>query len=95
MTDMDQRVERLESVSDKIVVILEGEPVLDIDGAKIDTTGGVVKELERHGEALHVIDHKLDGVLAQLPRCWTTTQRISALMVVVVLFVGSLPVWAL
>ena len=89
------RLEKVEGTLGTVVVLLEGEPILDIAGKQTGSTeGGVVRELERHGEALHIIDHKLDGVLAQLPRCWTTTQRISASMVIVVAF-GSISVWVL
>ena len=108
MTDIDQRLGKVESGFERVVVILEGEPVLDIDGTKIDTKGGLVRQGERHAEGLNVMSHqldnnaeelsvmshKLDNILAQLPRCWTRTQRISASMVVVVAL-GSISVWML
>ena len=94
--DMDLRLAKVEGTLDEVVILLEGEPVTDIDGTKIGTEGGMVRQNEQHTEALHIVDHKLDGILAQLPRRWTTTQRISASMVVVVAL-GSIStiVWVL
>ena len=83
MTDnMDQRLEKVEGTLGTVVILIEGKPVLDIDGTKIGTKGGMVRQL--------------DDILAQLPRRWTVTQSISALMVIVVAL-GSVStiVWAL
>ena len=76
MTDnTDQRLERLEGGFDKIVVILDGKPVLDIKGNLTGKEGGLVQQGERHAEALHIIDRKIDGLL---PRRWTLSQRLKA-----------------
>ena len=99
--DLNLRLEKVEGTLETVegtlgtvVVLLEGEPILDIAGNHTGSTeGGVVMELERHTEGLNIMSHQLDNILAQLPRCWTRTQRISASMVVVVAF-GSISVWA-
>ena len=91
MTD-DIRLVEVETKVERIVVILEGEPIRNIDGDITGRKGGLVQQGERHTEGRNVMSHQLDNILAQLPRCWTRTQRISASMVVVVAF-GSLSVW--
>ena len=92
MTD-DLRLVEVETKVERIVVVLEGEPIRNIDGDITGREGGLVRQGERHTEGLNVMSHQLDNILAQLPRCWTRTQRISASMVVVVAF-GSISVWA-
>lgn len=90
MTDhMDQRVERLEGGFDKIVIILEGKPVLDIKGNLTSKEGGLVQQMERNAEALHIIGRKIDGLL---PRRWTRNQIIALSSVVVVFVVGAVPI---
>ncbi len=95
--DLNMRLGKLEGTLSTVVVILEGEPVTDIDGVKIGTDGGLVKQGERHTEGLNVMSHQLDTILAQVqPRRWTRNQLIKMSMVVVVAL-GSIStiVWTL
>ena len=92
MTDnTDQRLGQLEDGYDKIVVILEGEPVYDIKGNLVDTEGGIVLQGTRNAEALHIIDHKLDGLLS---RRWSRNQYLTVFGIAAATLVGSLPIWA-
>ena len=88
----DRRIERLEGTVDRVVVILEGKPVYDIDGLKIDTKGGIVKQGERHEEMLHVVSHQLTTIIDDKRKPWSRTQRIAASGVLVMAF-GSFAMW--
>ncbi len=89
----DQRLTKVEGELSSVRVILEGKPVRDIAGNHIGTEGGLVQQMERNAEALHIIDRKIDGLL---PRRWTRNQVIKVSMVVVVAL-GSIStiVWTL
>ncbi len=85
----DQRLGKVEGELSSVRVILEGKPIRDIAGNLIGTEGGLVQQMERNAEALHIIDRKIDGLL---PRRWTRNQVIALSSVVVVFVVGAVPI---
>ncbi|KKN08823.1 hypothetical protein LCGC14_1052920 [marine sediment metagenome] len=90
---MTDRIDLLEQKVERIVIILEGEPVHDLDNNIIGREGGMVELGQRSAEQLLVIERQLGrietGVNGHKP-VWTRTQKIGATGIGATLLVGIL-----
>ncbi len=96
--DSDIRLDVLETKVERIVVILEGEPVNDLDNNIIGREGGMVALGQRSAEQLRVIERQLGRIETGMNgqrTPWTTTQKIAATGIGSTLLVGLLSsAWA-
>ena len=89
---VDNRLDAVETKVERIVVILEGEPVHDLDDNIIGREGGMVALGQRSAEQLILIEHQLGRIETQIAHkpAWTRTQKIGATGVGATLLVGLL-----
>ena len=89
----DIRLDALEQKVERVVVILEGESVHDLDNNIIGREGGMVELGQRSAEQLLIIERQLErietGMNGHKP-VWTRTQKIAATGVAATLLVGIL-----
>lgn len=99
MTDIDRRTVALESLTDRILIVLEGEPIYDISKKNIvDHSGGMVTLVEQSAEQLVLIENRLGRIETRMIETqisttrppWTRGQKVTLFSVGAPLTIGLL-----